>query len=97
MTLDTWRRTTYTWAPGVLWQRTLRGAVVLAPVGGPIELNASGVAVWERLGVPCVVTDVVASVAAEYQVRPEDIADDVAAVVDMLCAHGVVHCVADAP
>ena len=76
-----WRR-----RPGVLWRRTLRGLVVLAPDGDePVAVTGSVDELWDLLETPHRLDELVGTLASRYpDIDPTVLEGDVGAVLDRL-------------
>jgi hypothetical protein len=76
-------------AARVLWRRTLAGVVLLPPDGAePVALSGPAAGIWELLARPMTETDLVAALAATYQIREERVAGEVGPALDVLMELG---------
>lgn len=68
------------------------GDVTLYPPGTDqaIVLNGTASSIWRRLAEPTSMPDLISELAREYEQSAADIAEDVAAVIDVLEAQGVI-------
>ncbi len=76
-------------APGVLWRRTLDGAVILVPSGDVVSLDAIGALVWDLVAVPTTVGDVAAEVGRVFEAGGEDVTGATADLIAQLTGYSV--------
>lgn len=80
-------------ADPVVWRRSLDQVVLLPPAAGePMALSGAAVAAWELLAQPQPLAALVATLAELYDVRPEAIEPDVAALLTRLRELAAVRC-----
>ncbi|HEV8565159.1 MAG TPA: PqqD family protein [Actinomycetota bacterium] len=81
----------YRRADQVLWRRTGDGALLANPAEDGFErLSPTGAAVWELLGSPTTVAQVVAELAEVFEAPRGTIASDVSEIIEQFVGRGLV-------
>lgn len=81
-------------APGAIWREGDFGVVVLGPASyEPVTLAGTGVAIWDALARPRRRVELVELLATRFAADAEDVARDIAPVLDALVADGALELV----
>lgn len=81
-------------ASGAIWRTGDFGVVVLGTAAHePVTLAGTGVAIWDALARPCRRVELVEVLASHFAAHRDEVARDVAPVLDELLAGGVLEVV----
>lgn len=82
--MERWSR-----ADDALWRHSV-GELIALGDGEPVRLNATGAVLWQQLAEPATTHELAIDLADRFDTTPDDIVDEVAAVVRHLADLGLV-------